>query len=237
MHVFCVYWIFFFTCLCLRHRYRYLYSSPRVCCSIHSDAKLKDPFSLAQKDLQDLYEDIKKVQQKYCIVCHSILPLNIVFLVHSVVLHSVIINARTLSITSPMRCFMLFYFRYKALKLTFSNFCFSSCLSLKRSWKLCVIITLMGREKPFDQWLWSWWLELVTSTAIKRGEKALQCCVCVFIHNAMHQSVLIRLIWCSQDFAAGPALNRYDLWDDPHCQPGARWRYWWLGHKTWEKHH
>ncbi|XP_067234624.1 decaprenyl-diphosphate synthase subunit 1 isoform X1 [Chanodichthys erythropterus] len=43
-----------------RHRYRYLYSSPRVCCSIHSDAKLKDPFSLAQKDLQDLYEDIKK---------------------------------------------------------------------------------------------------------------------------------------------------------------------------------
>ncbi|CAM4721210.1 unnamed protein product [Leuciscus chuanchicus] len=43
-----------------RHRYRCLYSTPRVCCSIHSDAKLKDPFSLAQKDLQDLYEDIKK---------------------------------------------------------------------------------------------------------------------------------------------------------------------------------
>ncbi|KAK7118082.1 hypothetical protein R3I94_021809 [Phoxinus phoxinus] len=43
-----------------RHRFRCLYSTPRVCCSIHSDAKLKDPFSLAQKDLQDLYEDIKK---------------------------------------------------------------------------------------------------------------------------------------------------------------------------------
>ncbi|XDV46950.1 hypothetical protein PO909_016746 [Leuciscus waleckii] len=43
-----------------RHRYRCLDSTLRVCCSIHSDAKLKDPFSLAQKDLQDLYEDIKK---------------------------------------------------------------------------------------------------------------------------------------------------------------------------------
>ncbi|XP_051737408.1 decaprenyl-diphosphate synthase subunit 1 isoform X2 [Ctenopharyngodon idella] len=44
-----------------RHRYRYLYSTSRVCCGVHSDAKLKDPFSLAQKDLQDLYEDIKKL--------------------------------------------------------------------------------------------------------------------------------------------------------------------------------
>ncbi|XP_077100333.1 all trans-polyprenyl-diphosphate synthase PDSS1 isoform X1 [Siphateles boraxobius] len=43
-----------------RHRSRCLYSTPRVCCNVHSDAKLKDPFSLAQKDLQDLYEDIKK---------------------------------------------------------------------------------------------------------------------------------------------------------------------------------
>ncbi|XP_056105760.1 all trans-polyprenyl-diphosphate synthase PDSS1-like [Rhinichthys klamathensis goyatoka] len=42
------------------HSSRCLFSTPRVCCSIHSDAKLKDPFSLAQKDLQDLYEDIKK---------------------------------------------------------------------------------------------------------------------------------------------------------------------------------
>uniref|UniRef100_A0A671RL55 All trans-polyprenyl-diphosphate synthase PDSS1 n=1 Tax=Sinocyclocheilus anshuiensis TaxID=1608454 RepID=A0A671RL55_9TELE len=31
------------------------------CCSICSDAKLKDPFSLAQKDLQNVYEDIKKL--------------------------------------------------------------------------------------------------------------------------------------------------------------------------------
>ncbi|MCJ8729033.1 hypothetical protein PDJAM_G00011150 [Pangasius djambal] len=30
------------------------------CCTIHSDAKLKDPFSLAQEDLKNLYEDIKK---------------------------------------------------------------------------------------------------------------------------------------------------------------------------------
>ncbi|XP_056105857.1 all trans-polyprenyl-diphosphate synthase PDSS1-like isoform X2 [Rhinichthys klamathensis goyatoka] len=44
-----------------RHSSRCLFSTPRVCCSIHSDAKLKDPFSLAQKDLQDLYEDIKKL--------------------------------------------------------------------------------------------------------------------------------------------------------------------------------
>ncbi|XP_067290711.1 decaprenyl-diphosphate synthase subunit 1 isoform X2 [Pseudorasbora parva] len=45
----------------VRHRYRCLYSTPQVCSCIHSDAKLKDPFSLAQKDLQDLYEDIKKL--------------------------------------------------------------------------------------------------------------------------------------------------------------------------------
>ncbi|KAF4087769.1 hypothetical protein AMELA_G00074420 [Ameiurus melas] len=32
----------------------------RSCCRIHSDAKLKDPFSLAQEDLNNLYEDIKK---------------------------------------------------------------------------------------------------------------------------------------------------------------------------------
>ncbi|XP_073686508.1 all trans-polyprenyl-diphosphate synthase PDSS1 isoform X1 [Garra rufa] len=43
-----------------RHRSRCLYTTPHVCCSICSDAKLKDPFSLAQKDLQNLYEDIKK---------------------------------------------------------------------------------------------------------------------------------------------------------------------------------
>ncbi|XP_055037774.2 all trans-polyprenyl-diphosphate synthase PDSS1 [Misgurnus anguillicaudatus] len=42
-------------------RYRHLYPTQRICCcSIHSDAKLKDPFSLAQNDLQNLYEDIKK---------------------------------------------------------------------------------------------------------------------------------------------------------------------------------
>ncbi|XP_035387059.1 decaprenyl-diphosphate synthase subunit 1 isoform X2 [Electrophorus electricus] len=43
-------------------RYRNsFYSAPRVCCCrTHSDAKLKDPFSLAQKDLIHLYEDIKK---------------------------------------------------------------------------------------------------------------------------------------------------------------------------------
>uniref|UniRef100_A0A672K2J1 Prenyl (decaprenyl) diphosphate synthase, subunit 1 n=1 Tax=Sinocyclocheilus grahami TaxID=75366 RepID=A0A672K2J1_SINGR len=44
-----------------RHRNRCLYTTPRVCCSIRSDAKLKDPFSLAQKDLQNVYEDIKKL--------------------------------------------------------------------------------------------------------------------------------------------------------------------------------
>ncbi|GAA6078159.1 decaprenyl-diphosphate synthase subunit 1, partial [Tachysurus ichikawai] len=40
---------------------RFLYPSPRgCCCRIHSDAKLKDPFSLAHEDLKNLYEDIKK---------------------------------------------------------------------------------------------------------------------------------------------------------------------------------
>ncbi|KAK2854492.1 hypothetical protein Q7C36_006361 [Tachysurus vachellii] len=40
---------------------RFLYPSPRsCCCRIHSDTKLKDPFSLAHEDLKNLYEDIKK---------------------------------------------------------------------------------------------------------------------------------------------------------------------------------
>ncbi|KAG9276766.1 decaprenyl-diphosphate synthase subunit 1 [Astyanax mexicanus] len=44
-----------------RYRNRFLYTTPRICCCrIHSDIKLKDPFSLAQKDLKNLYEDIKK---------------------------------------------------------------------------------------------------------------------------------------------------------------------------------
>ncbi|XP_030625254.1 all trans-polyprenyl-diphosphate synthase PDSS1 [Chanos chanos] len=44
-----------------RHRSRFLYHTPRVCCCrIHSDAKLKDPFTLVQNDLKNLYEDIKK---------------------------------------------------------------------------------------------------------------------------------------------------------------------------------
>uniref|UniRef100_A0A8C2AQS1 All trans-polyprenyl-diphosphate synthase PDSS1 n=1 Tax=Cyprinus carpio TaxID=7962 RepID=A0A8C2AQS1_CYPCA len=44
-----------------RCRNRCVYTTPPVCCSICSDAKLKDPFSLAQKDLQNLYEEIKKL--------------------------------------------------------------------------------------------------------------------------------------------------------------------------------
>lgn len=34
---------------------------PLCCRSTHSDAKLEDPFTLAQKDLTTLYDDIKKV--------------------------------------------------------------------------------------------------------------------------------------------------------------------------------
>ncbi|XP_072534789.1 all trans-polyprenyl-diphosphate synthase PDSS1 isoform X1 [Salminus brasiliensis] len=45
----------------IRYRNRFLYPTPRICCCrIHSDVKLKDPFSLAHKDLKNLYEDIKK---------------------------------------------------------------------------------------------------------------------------------------------------------------------------------
>ncbi|XP_062335346.1 decaprenyl-diphosphate synthase subunit 1 [Osmerus eperlanus] len=45
-----------------RHKSRLLYPTPNLhCCQrIHSDAKLKDPFTLAQKDLKHLYDDIKK---------------------------------------------------------------------------------------------------------------------------------------------------------------------------------
>ncbi|KAL4630942.1 decaprenyl-diphosphate synthase subunit 1 isoform X1 [Arapaima gigas] len=41
---------------------RLLRPAPRACrySAVHSDAKLKDPFSLAQKDLKNLYDDIKK---------------------------------------------------------------------------------------------------------------------------------------------------------------------------------
>ncbi|XP_053090782.1 decaprenyl-diphosphate synthase subunit 1 isoform X1 [Pangasianodon hypophthalmus] len=44
-----------------RFRSGFLHPAARsCCCRIHSDAKLKDPFSLAQEDLKNLYEDIKK---------------------------------------------------------------------------------------------------------------------------------------------------------------------------------
>uniref|UniRef100_A0A8C8GUU6 Decaprenyl-diphosphate synthase subunit 1 n=1 Tax=Oncorhynchus tshawytscha TaxID=74940 RepID=A0A8C8GUU6_ONCTS len=45
-----------------RHTSRLLYPTPKPCyCKrIHSDAKLEDPFTLAQKDLNNLYDDIKK---------------------------------------------------------------------------------------------------------------------------------------------------------------------------------
>ncbi|TWW70736.1 decaprenyl-diphosphate synthase subunit 1 [Takifugu flavidus] len=41
---------------------QFLGSSPRCysCRNLHSDAKLKDPFTLAQKDLKSLYDDIRK---------------------------------------------------------------------------------------------------------------------------------------------------------------------------------
>lgn len=47
-----------------RYRSGVLYPTAARTCScrrVHSDAKLKDPFSLAQEDLKNLYEDIKKV--------------------------------------------------------------------------------------------------------------------------------------------------------------------------------
>ncbi|XP_047014517.1 decaprenyl-diphosphate synthase subunit 1 isoform X3 [Ictalurus punctatus] len=46
-----------------RYRSGVLYPTAARTCScrrVHSDAKLKDPFSLAQEDLKNLYEDIKK---------------------------------------------------------------------------------------------------------------------------------------------------------------------------------
>nr|XP_057916605.1 decaprenyl-diphosphate synthase subunit 1 [Doryrhamphus excisus] len=42
-----------------RHEPQLLYAS-YSCKNVHSDAKLKDPFTLAQKDLASLYDDIKK---------------------------------------------------------------------------------------------------------------------------------------------------------------------------------
>ncbi|KAK0141390.1 Decaprenyl-diphosphate synthase subunit 1 [Merluccius polli] len=46
----------------LRRRARQPSPALQLCCCkhVHSDAKLKDPFSLAQKDLTHLYDDIKK---------------------------------------------------------------------------------------------------------------------------------------------------------------------------------
>ncbi|KAM6970972.1 all trans-polyprenyl-diphosphate synthase PDSS1 [Tautogolabrus adspersus] len=45
-----------------RHKPRLLDPKLQTCCcrKIHSDAKLKDPFTLAQKDLKSLYDDIRK---------------------------------------------------------------------------------------------------------------------------------------------------------------------------------
>ncbi|KAG9356107.1 hypothetical protein JZ751_000951 [Albula glossodonta] len=46
----------------LRSNFRLLNTTQNVCCfkNLHSDAKVKDPFMLAQKDLKNLYDDIKK---------------------------------------------------------------------------------------------------------------------------------------------------------------------------------
>nr|XP_019958751.1 PREDICTED: decaprenyl-diphosphate synthase subunit 1 [Paralichthys olivaceus] len=54
--------IFNFTSSLNRHKSRLLCPTLHLCCSrtIHSDAKVKDPFTLAQKDLTSLYDDIKK---------------------------------------------------------------------------------------------------------------------------------------------------------------------------------
>ncbi|XP_022604498.1 decaprenyl-diphosphate synthase subunit 1 isoform X1 [Seriola dumerili] len=51
-----------FTSSLNRHKSRLLYPTLQSCCcrTLHSDAKLKDPFTLAQKDLTSLYDDIKK---------------------------------------------------------------------------------------------------------------------------------------------------------------------------------
>ncbi|KAM9712930.1 all trans-polyprenyl-diphosphate synthase PDSS1 isoform 1-T1 [Menidia menidia] len=45
-----------------RHKSGFPYPALQPCCcrATHSDAKLKDPFTLAQKDLTSLYDDIKK---------------------------------------------------------------------------------------------------------------------------------------------------------------------------------
>ncbi|XP_034718513.1 decaprenyl-diphosphate synthase subunit 1 isoform X1 [Etheostoma cragini] len=52
-----------FTTSLTRHKSRLLNPTPQPhCCrkTVHSDAKLKDPFTLAQKDLTNLYDDIRK---------------------------------------------------------------------------------------------------------------------------------------------------------------------------------
>uniref|UniRef100_A0A8C6TLS0 All trans-polyprenyl-diphosphate synthase PDSS1 n=1 Tax=Neogobius melanostomus TaxID=47308 RepID=A0A8C6TLS0_9GOBI len=43
-----------------RHKFKFLYPALQCCRRIHSDVKPKDPFSLAQRDLTSLYDDIKK---------------------------------------------------------------------------------------------------------------------------------------------------------------------------------
>lgn len=56
-------------------------SSPRPCgCrNVHSDVKLKDPFTLAQKDLKSLYDDIRKVpRQEHGRILSSLLLLETV---------------------------------------------------------------------------------------------------------------------------------------------------------------
>lgn len=45
-----------------RHKSSLTYPTSQICCHkrMHSDAKLKDPFTLAHKDLQNMYDDIRK---------------------------------------------------------------------------------------------------------------------------------------------------------------------------------
>lgn len=59
----------------------------RGCRHLHSDAKPKDPFTLAQKDLKSLYDDIRKVHFFQCNLAFDVYVFKLVWCVTSIFLH------------------------------------------------------------------------------------------------------------------------------------------------------
>lgn len=140
-----------------------------------------------------------------------------------------------------------------------------SYLYPKKSWSVCVITTLMAKARPSGRWSLSWWPGHSTSTATEPGKtscfhktlfyslSAISTAVTEWSSNTHHTlcwllsrmmhfyfislPVIVAGLCPLQWLAAGTAGRSYDLRNDPHCQPGARWCHWRIRQTEGEGNH